>query len=98
MSFRLKFSSQDFLPADHEVHVVTGASTCKSGFGMIDTIGKIVEKRIEWKQTFNYRSAPFVTSSCFFCSTAVFMLFSTRDFRASKYQIVGKKNPYESAL
>ena len=28
-------------------------------FGMIDTIGKIVEKRIDWNQSFNYLSDPF---------------------------------------
>ena len=70
----------------------------RTGLGMIDTIGRMVEKRIDWKQTFNYRSDPFATSSCFFCSTALFMLVSTRDFRASKYEMVGKKNPCESAL
>ena len=28
-------------------------------FGIIDTIGRIVEKRIDWNQSFNYRSDPF---------------------------------------
>ena len=31
----------------------------RPGFGMIDTIGRIVEKRIDWNQSFNYRSDPF---------------------------------------
>jgi len=34
----------------------------RSGFGMIETIGKIVEKRTDWKQPFNYRSDPFATT------------------------------------
>ena len=42
-----------------KVHVVTGACSVRPGFGMIDTIGRIVEKRIDWKQSFNYRSDPF---------------------------------------
>ena len=33
----------------------------RSRFGMIDTIGRIVEKRIDWKQPFNYCSDPFAT-------------------------------------
>ena len=33
----------------------------RPGFGMIDTIGRIVEKRIDRKQPFNYRSDPFPT-------------------------------------
>ena len=35
----------------------------RPGFGMIDTIagGRIGEKRIDWKQPFNYRSDPFAT-------------------------------------
>ena len=65
---------------------------------MIDTIGRIVEKRVDWKQTLNYRSDTFAKSSCFFRLNSAFMLVSARDFRASKYQIVGKKNPYKSAL
>ena len=33
-----------------------------SGFSMIDTVGRIVDKRIDWKQPFNYRSDPFATT------------------------------------
>ena len=34
----------------------------RSGCGKIDTIGRIVEKRIDWKQPFNYRSDPLTTT------------------------------------
>ena len=34
----------------------------RSGFGKIDAIGRIVEKRLDWKQPFNYRSDPFATT------------------------------------
>ena len=34
----------------------------RSGCGKIDTIGRIVEKRIDWKQQFNYRSDPLTTT------------------------------------
>ena len=34
----------------------------RSGFGMIDTIGGIVEKRIDWNNRSNYRSDPFATT------------------------------------
>ena len=45
------------------------------GFGMDDTIGRIVEKWIDWKQTFNYRCDPFATSSCSFAQQPFLCLF-----------------------
>ena len=35
----------------------------RSGFGMIDTIGRIVEKQIDWKHPFKYRTIQFIVSS-----------------------------------
>ena len=33
----------------------------RPGFSIIDTIGRIGEKRIDWKEPFNYWSDPFAT-------------------------------------
>ena len=67
---------------------------------MMDTNGRIVKNWLIGSK----RSIIVVIRSrrvpVSFDSTALFMLVSARDFRASKYQMVGKKNPerYKSGL
>ena len=47
MSFRLKFSSQDF-PLTEVLVMLLVHVHVRSGFGMIDRIGRIVEKWIDF--------------------------------------------------
>ena len=66
----------------------------KSGFCMIESIGRIVEKGLIGSKRSIVVEIRLRRVAVSFAQQRFLFLF----LRASKYQMVGKKNPYESSL